>query len=88
MEIYVVYQLGYTGTNQLDILGIYKDIRWAEEKYFKTISDNIAEFDFGLDKECNDIVTETSRMTRLFKGGCQENWDNYLEIHIEKQEVK
>ena len=88
MKVYVVYQLSYTGTNQLEILGVYKNIRWAEEKYFQTIADNVAEFDFGFDKECNDIVTETTRMTRLFKGGLQENWDNYLEIHIEEQEVK
>ena len=67
MKVYVVYQLGYTGTNQLEILGVYKNIRWAEEKYFQTIADNVAEFDFGFDKECNDIVTETTRMTRLFK---------------------
>ena len=24
----------------------------------------------------------------LFGGGYQENWDNYLEFHIVKQEVK
>ena len=88
MKVYVVYQLGYTGSNELEILGVYKDIRLAEDRYFREISDNISEFDYGFDKECNDIVTETSRMTRLFKGGYQENWDNYIEIHLEVQEVK
>ena len=88
MKVYVVYQLGYTGSNELEILGVYKNVRFAEDKYFEQIRDNIKDFDFGFDRECNDIVTETSRMTRLFKGGLQENWDNYLEIHIEEQEVK
>lgn len=88
MKVYVVYLLGYTGSNELEILGVYKDIRWAEERYFKEITDNIRDFDFGYDNECKDIGTETSRMTRLFKGGYQENWDNYLEIHLEVQEVK
>ena len=88
MKVYVVYQLGYTGSNELEILGVYKNVRFAEDKYFEQIRDNIKDFDFGFDRECNDIVTETSRMTRLFKGGYQENWDNYLEIYIEEQEVK
>lgn len=89
MKVYVVYQLGYDGTNILEILGVYKNVRFAEDKYFEQIRANIKEFDFGLDKECNDFVLDnTTRMTRLFKGGYQENWDNYLEIYIQEQEVK
>lgn len=89
MKIYVVYQLGYTGSNVLEILGVYKDIRFAEDKYYEQIRENIKEYDFGIDKECNDIsLTDKHNMTRLFRGGYQENWDNYLEIHIEEQEVK
>ena len=88
MNVYVVYQLGYTGSNELEILGVYQDLKLAEERYFKEIIDNIREYDFGFDKECNDIVKGNNRITRLFKGGYQENWDNYLEIHIERHEVK
>lgn len=89
MKVYVVYQLGYTGSNVLEILGVYKNVRFAEDKYFEQINDNIKEYDFGFDKECNDFkISNTHMMTRLFKGGYQENWDNYLEIHIEEQEVK
>lgn len=89
MKVYVVYQLGYDGTNILEILGVYKNVRFAEDKYFEQISANIKEFDFGYDKECNDVILDdTTRMTRLFKGGYQENWDNYLEIYLEEQEVK
>ena len=88
MKVYVVYQLGYTGTNQLEILGVFSNIGEAKKCYERNIKENVNEYDFDFDKECNDIVTETTRMTRLFKGGYQENWDNYLEIHIEEQEVK
>ena len=88
MKVYVVYQLGYTGSNVLEILGVFKEYKNAEKIYWQYINDNVEDYDFGFDKECNDIVTETTRMTRLFKGGYQENWDNYLEIHIEEQEVK
>lgn len=89
MKVYVVYQLGYTGSNELEILGVYKNVRFAEDKYFEQIRANIKEFDFGCDKECDDVILDnTTRMTRLFKGGYQENWDNYLEIYLEEQEVK
>ena len=89
MKVYVVYQLGYTGSNELEILGVYKNVRFAEDKYFGQISDKIKDYDYGIDKECDDRIYEiTHRMTRLFGGGYQENWDNYLEIHIEEQEVK
>ena len=89
MKIYVVYQLGYTGSNVLGILGVYSNIGEAKERYLKEIEENIKEYDFGIDKECNDIsLTDKHNMTRLFRGGYQENWDSYLEIHVEEQEVK
>lgn len=89
MEVYVVYQLGYTGSNELEILGVFKNIGEAKQCYQKNIDDNINEYNYDFDKECKYANwSETHNVTRLFKGGCQENWDNYLEIHIEKQEVK
>lgn len=89
MKVYVVYQLGYTGSNELEILGTFDDYKKAEQVYLQNINENIDDFDFGVDKECDDRIYEiTHRMTRLFKGGYQENWDNYLEIHMEEQEVK
>lgn len=90
MKVYVVYQLGYTGTNVLEILGIFRNIGEAKQKYLKKIKENINEYDFDYDKECihYSYNNGTASMTRLFKGGLQENWDNYLEIHIEEQEVK
>ncbi|MGM9881482.1 MAG: hypothetical protein ACI31S_01410 [Bacilli bacterium] len=89
MEVYVVYQLGYTGSNVLEILGVFKNIDEAKKCYQKNIDDNINEYDYDFDKECRYASwSDTHNVTRLFKGGYQENWDNYLEIHIEKQEVK
>ena len=89
MKVYVVYQLGYTGSNELEILGTFDNYKKAEQVYLQNINENIDDFDFGVDKECDDRIYEiTHRMTRLFKGGYQENWDNYLEIHMEEQEVK
>jgi hypothetical protein len=82
--------LGYTGSNELEILGIYKNIGEAKQCYQKYIDGNIKEFDFDYDEECryNSYNNGTANMTRLFKGGYQENWDNYIEIHIEEQEVE
>lgn len=89
MKVYVVYQLGYTGNNELEILGVYDRYTKAEKVYLQNIQDNIEDFDYGIDEECDDRVYELQhRMTRLFKGGLQENWDNYLELHISEQEVK
>lgn len=88
MKVFIVYQLGYTGTNELSILGVYNNYKDAEKVYLQNINDNIDEFDFGIDKECDDRIFEiTHRMTRLFRGGYLENWDNYLEIHMEEKEV-
>ena len=89
MKVYVVYQLGYTGSNELEILGTFDDYKKAEQVYLQNINENIDDFDYGVDEECDDRIYEiTHRMTRLFKGGYQENWDNYIEIHLEVQEVK
>lgn len=90
MKVYVVYQLGYTGSNELEILGVFADKEKAKAVYFKNIDDNIKDFDFDFDKECINIHynDNTAMMTRLFKGGYQENWDNYLEVHIERKEVE
>lgn len=88
-KVYVVYQLGYDGTNILEILGVYDTYDKARKVYLQNINDNIEDYDYGVDEECDDRIYElTHAMTRLFKGGYQENWDNYLEIHIEEQEVK
>lgn len=89
MKAYIVYQLGYTGSSELEILGVYNNYKNAEKVYLQNINDNIDDFDFGVDKECDDRIFEiTHRMTRLFKGGYQENWDNYLEIHMEEKEIE
>lgn len=94
MKVYVVYQLGYTGNNELEILGVFKDIDEAKKCYSNNIQDNIKEFDFDYDKETpytDELINGYCMvycMVRLFKGGYQENWDNYLEIYLEEQEVK
>lgn len=89
MKVYVVYQLGYTGSNELEILGIYKDIETAKKIYKRTIGENIVEYDFYYDNETpyTDKLVNGKGMVRLFKGGLQENWDNYLEVYIEEREV-
>lgn len=90
MKVYVVYQLGYTGSNELEILGVYGNINEAKKCYLDNIQDNISKFDFDYDKETpyTDKLENGHCMVRLFRGGYQENWDDYLEIHIEEQEVK
>lgn len=90
MKVYVVYQLGYTGSNELEILGVYRNIEEAKKVYREYIKDNREDFDFDYDKETpyTEELINGYCMVRLFKGGYQENWDNYLEIHIEEQEVK
>lgn len=89
MKVYVVYLLGYTGSNELEILGVYQNIGEAKQRYLKEIEENIKEYDYDYDKECKYAsISDTHNMTRLFKGGYQENWDSYIEIHLEVQEVK
>ena len=89
MKVYVVYLLGYTGSNELEILGVYQNIGEAKQRYLKEIEENIKEYDYDYDKECKYAsISATHNMTRVFKGGYQENWDNYIEIHLEVQEVK
>ena len=90
MNVYVVYLLGYTGSNELEILGVYQNIEEAKQRYLREIEENIKEYDYDYDKECRhqSYNDGTASMTRLFGGGYQENWDNYLEICIEKHEVK
>lgn len=90
MKVYVVYQLSYTGSNELEILGVYQDIETAKKVYREIIKDNRTEFDFDYDEETpyTEELTNGKCMVRLFKGGYQENWDNYLEIHIEEKEME
>lgn len=87
MKVYIVYQFGYNGSELMEILGVYSNIGEAKKVYLQNIEDNIKEYDFDYDEECKMFsINDTHNMTRLFKG-YQENWDNYLEIHIEKREV-
>lgn len=90
MKVYVVYQLGYTGSNELEILGVFSNIGEAKKVFKRYIDDDIKEYGFVFDEQTP--YTETlvcgECMVRLFGDGYQENWDNYLEIHIEMQEVK
>lgn len=90
MKVYVVYQLGYTGSNELEILGVFRNIEEAKKCYSDTINDDIKEYDFDYDEETpyRDELINGFCMVRLFGDGYQENWDNYLEIYIEEQEVK
>ena len=89
MKVYIVYQYGYNGSEFMEILGVYNNIGKAKKEYLDTIEDNIKYFDFDYDKECKlSTINNTHNITRLFKGGYQENWDNYLEIHIEEKEVE
>lgn len=88
MKVYVVYQLGYGQEICLDFLEIYEDYKMAEAKYLKEIENNVKDYDFVIDEECNDRrVKMEYRTTRLFRFQ-QENWDNYLEIYIEEKEVQ
>ncbi len=91
MKVYVVYQFGYNGSELMEILGVYKNIGEAKKVYLDNIEENIKKYDYDYDKECKLVTLDKEgkhNMTRLFKGGYQENWDNYLEIHIKEKEME
>lgn len=90
MKVYIVYELGYTGSNELEILGVYKDIETAKKMYRDSVAKSRVAFDFDYDNETpyTEELINGECMVRLFGGGYQENWDNYLEVYIEEQEVK
>lgn len=90
MKVYVVYQVGYTGKQEAEILGTFYDIEEAKKVFKRYIDDNIKEYGFVFDEQTP--YTETlvcgECMVRLFGNGYQKNWDNYLEIYIQEQEVR
>lgn len=87
MKVYVVYQCGYDESEFMEILGVFQNKGKAKQCYLENVSDNVEHYNFIYDEECKmESINDKHNMTRLFKG-YQENWNNYLEIHIEEQEI-
>lgn len=91
MKVYVVYQNGYCeGFKIMNILGVYNNIGTAKKTYLYNIEENIKSCGYNYDKECKHITLDKEGkhcMTRLFNNNV-ENWNDYLEIHIEEREVE
>lgn len=50
----------------------------------KLIQENVKDYNFVIDEECNEKTYDLKEiMTRLFYHH-QENWDNYIEIKINR----
>lgn len=84
MEVYVLnyHNFGYDG-DYAECLGVFKDLKKAQNKMAKDIQDNIDNFDYVEDIETKDYENNK----RLFYN-CQENWNNYLEYSIEKMKIE
>lgn len=85
-EIYILSQMVYNNCEETysEILGAFQDYRKAENEMHKLIKENESDFNFVIDNECNMKNFElTEIITRLFYNH-QENWDNYIELKINR----
>lgn len=88
MEVYVISKYGYCMGGVHEVVGIFQNKGEAKKCYLDIIKE-YEEKDFVIDEECNKTpLNYTTNHTRLFGDGYQENWDKYIEIYIEKMEVK
>ena len=86
MDVYILkenifnYNSGEKPTSQ--ILGVYKNIKKAEEERQKEIENNIQNFGFVEDLQNDNIF-----IIKTIFWSYQENWQNYIEYEIIKSEV-
>ncbi len=86
MEVYVVYINFYYEGNSTELVGVYNDFDKALDKVNRIINDDI-DLGYVLDNEELNGADKFGGMWRMFAGS-QENWNNYYEIIMEREEVK
>ena len=92
MKVYVVYESYYgeiladTGRST-NLIGIYLDIEKAKENVEDRVKYDMENYNYVLDQEIDNIITEKGGYYRLFYKN-QENWSCYYEIIVEEREVE
>lgn len=85
-EIYILSQMIYNSCEETysEILGAFSTYRSAENELLRIVKENVKDFNFVEDKECTLRCFDLKQIqTRLFYHH-QENWDNYIEISIDR----
>lgn len=92
MKVYVVYESYYgeiivdTGSST-NLIGVYSDIEKAKENVEDRVKYDLENYNYVLDQEIDNIITEKGGFYRLFYEN-QENWSYYYEIIVEEREVE
>jgi acyl CoA:acetate/3-ketoacid CoA transferase alpha subunit len=89
-EIYILNQMVYNNCEETysEIIGAFENYRTAENKMRELIKENVKDFNFVIDNECDMKIFDLNEIqTRLFFYN-QENWDNYIEIKINRVILK
>ena len=69
------------------IIGVYENIGNAKRQYLKEIEES-KEDNYIIDEKCDkQTINYITNSTRLFSE-YQENWDNYIELVIQKEDLK
>ena len=86
--VYIVYSLvDNEERKEMEILGTFNNKEIAKKCYLDNIQDNIENYNFVVDKNCNKLTLNYStNVTRLFYKQ-ENNYNNCLEFYIKRVEV-
>lgn len=93
MKVYIAKQENYhvlaCEIGACMILGVYDNIDKALDKILQNINEDMTEYDYVLDNECDleQFKKDKKDCIRLFYK-YQENWEYYCEYCIEEHEVQ
>lgn len=87
--VYIVYSLVINEERkEIEILGTFNNKEIAKKCYLDNIQDNIENYNFVVDKNCNKLTLNYyTSATRLFYKQ-ENNYNNYLEFYIKRVEVE
>lgn len=87
--VYIVYSLVINEERkEIEILGTFNNKEIAKKCYLDNIQDNIENYNFVVDKNCNKLTLDYyTSVTRLFYKQ-ENNFNNYLEFYIKRVEVE
>lgn len=87
--VYIVYSLVINEERkEIEILGTFNNKEVAKKCYLDNIQDNIENYNFVVDKNCNKLILNYyTSATRLFYKQ-ENNYNNYLEFYIKRVEVE
>ena len=87
--VYIVYSLVINEERkEIEILGTFNNKEIAKKCYLDNIQDNIENYNFVVDKNCNKLnLNYYTSVTRLFYKQ-ENNYNNYLEFYIKRVEVE